>query len=87
MAPSDKLIPVERVERAILVIHGQKVILDAELADLYGVTTKRLNEQVKRNLDRFPPDFTFQLTAEESASLRSQSATLKTGRGQYRRSG
>ncbi len=85
MAQSDKLIPVERVERAILVIRGQKVILDADLAALYGVTTKRLNEQVKRNLDRFPHDFVFQLTLEEQDSLRSQSATLKAGRGQHRK--
>jgi len=58
-------------------------MLDADLADLYGVTTKRLNEQVKRNIDRFPPDFTFQLTAREHDSLRSQFATSKEtlGRG------
>jgi hypothetical protein len=51
------LIPVERIEHAILVIREHKVILDAELASLYGVTTKRLNEQVRRNKDRFPNDF------------------------------
>jgi hypothetical protein len=55
----------ERVERSILLIRGQKVMLDADLAALYGVTTKRLNEQVKRNRDRFPSDFMFRLTAAE----------------------
>ena len=64
---------------------GQKVILDADLARIYGVTTKRLNEQVKRNAKRFPPDFLFQLTAKEVDSLRSQIATLKSGRGQHRK--
>ena len=53
------IIPMERIERAILLIRGQKVMLDADLAALYGVTTKRLNEQVKRNRDRFPEDFMF----------------------------
>lgn len=59
------LVPTDRIDRTILVIRGQKVMLDADLAQLYGVTTKRLNEQVKRNRDRFPEDFMFQLTAEE----------------------
>jgi hypothetical protein len=61
----------------ILVVRGQKVMLDADLAALYGVTTKRFNEQVKRNLERFPLEFMFQLTAEEFRSLRSQFATSK----------
>jgi len=56
-------------------------MLDADLAELYGVTTKRLNEQVKRNTDRFPPDFLFQLDEAEDAALRSQIATSNTGRG------
>ncbi len=56
-------------------------MLDADLAELYGVTTKRLNEQVKRNLDRFPSDFMFQLDDEEHAALRSQTATSKAGHG------
>ena len=51
----------ERIESSILNIRGRKVMLDADLAELYGVTTKRLNEQVKRNIDRFPKDFMFQL--------------------------
>jgi hypothetical protein len=59
------LIPLERIATTILVIRGEKVILDADLALLYGVTTKRLNEQVKRNRKRFPEDFMFQLTKSE----------------------
>ena len=59
------LIPVEVIERKILLIRGEKIMLDADLAELYDVPTKRLNEQVKRNADRFPVDFAFQLTAEE----------------------
>lgn len=75
---------VANITSAIHTIRGQKVILDKDLARIYGVTTKRLNEQVKRNAKRFPTDFLFQLTAEELDSLRSQIATLKTGRGQHR---
>ena len=70
------------IESLILNLRGQKVILDADLAELYGVPTKRLNEQVKRNADRFPEDFLFQLTqaeAEEIQHSRSQFATLKQG--------
>ncbi|MFC1621289.1 ORF6N domain-containing protein [Candidatus Omnitrophota bacterium] len=74
-----ELIPQERIEQRIFVIRRQKVMLDRDLAELYGVPTKRLNEQVRRNLKRFPGDFRFQLTWEESESLRSQIATLKTG--------
>jgi phage regulator Rha-like protein len=65
----------------ILLLRGHKVLLDADLAALYGVTTKRLNEQVRRNRSRFPEDFMFQLTSEEVASLRSQFATSNRGRG------
>ena len=68
------LIPTEQIERAIFLIRGQKVILDTDLARLYGVTAKRLNEQVKRNRHRFPDDFAFQLSSAEFASLRSQIA-------------
>ena len=60
-------------------------MLDADLAELYGVPTKRLNEAVHRNAERFPEDFMFQLSREEAESLRSQIATLKTGRGQHRK--
>ena len=63
------IIPVERVQSRILVLRGQKVILDTDLARLYGVTTKRLNEQVRRNVRRFPSDFVFQLTVEEKAEV------------------
>jgi hypothetical protein len=73
--------PVERIERSILLIRGHKVMLDADLAVLYAVSTKRLNEQVRRNRSRFPGDFMFQLTREEVRSLRSQFATSKKGRG------
>jgi hypothetical protein len=71
----------EPIEKSILLIRGHKVLLDVHLAVLYGVTTKRLNEQVRRNRARFPEDFMLQLTAEEAASLRSQSATSNKGRG------
>jgi hypothetical protein len=80
-APAVELVPVERVERSILLIRGQKVILDADLATLYEVSTKRLNEQVRRNRNRFPPDFMFQLTREEFAILRSQFATSSSDWG------
>lgn len=65
----------------ILIVRGLRVMLDADLAELYGVPTKRFNEQVKRNLARFPVEFMFQLTAEEFRSLRSQIATASPGRG------
>jgi hypothetical protein len=76
-------IPVERIARAILLIRGQKVMLDADLADRYGVETKALNRAVKRNLGRFPGDFMFQLTMEEAGRLRYQIGTLKGGRGRH----
>ena len=79
------LVPIEHIAQSILILRGQRVLLDNELAALYGVTTKRFNERVKRNLDRFPVDFMFQLSADETSALRSQSATLKTGRGQHRK--
>ena len=69
------------VESRILALRGHKVILDSDLAELYGVPVKRLNEQVKRNRERFPADFMFQVNAEEMESLRSQNTTSKTGRG------
>ena len=71
----DSLVPIEVIEGKILLIRAQKVMLDEHLAELYSVTTKRLNEQVKRNRKRFPPDFMFQLNEEESEILRSQFAT------------
>src|SRR4051812_6089390 len=66
---------IETVENTIHLVRGQRVMLDSDLAAIYAVTTKRLNEQLKRNRNRFPKDFAFQLTAEEFASLRSQIAT------------
>jgi len=69
------------VESRILVLREHKVILDSDLAELYGVPVKRLNEQVKRNQERFPADFMFRLTPEESDALRSQTATSKPTRG------
>jgi len=75
LAKSQSLILVERIEPRILLIRGQRAILDADLAELYGTITKRLNEQVKRNQGRFPADFMFQLTAEEAEAMRSQIVT------------
>jgi hypothetical protein len=79
------LVPAERIESHILLIRDHKVMLDEDLAALYEVEVKVLNQAVKRNTERFPEDFMFQLTAEEAARLRSQSVTLKTGRGQHRK--
>ena len=79
------VVAVEHVTQSILVLRGHRVLLDTELAALYGVSTKRFNEQVRRNRERFPADFMFQLTDEELAALRSQIATLKGGRGQHRK--
>ncbi|MCK4814730.1 ORF6N domain-containing protein [bacterium] len=72
---SSSLIPIERIEQTILLIRGQKVILDADIAELYGVETKALKRAVKRNLDRFPADFMFQLTNQEFTNLRYQFGT------------
>jgi hypothetical protein len=85
MMVKKSLVPVERVERAILILRGRRVILDSDLAALYGVTVSRFNEQVKRNLKRFPDDFAFILTKEEHEALRSQIAILKPGRGRHRK--
>jgi hypothetical protein len=77
---------VERVERGIVVLRGHRVLLDSELAALYGVEVKALNQAVKRNLERFPEDFMFQLTPDAVALLRSQIVTLeKAGRGRHRK--
>ena len=82
---ANAMLSISQVERSIHMIRGRKVMLDADLATLYGVTVKRLNEQVRRNRERFPADFMFKLTDEEWDSLRSQIVTLKTGRGRYRK--
>lgn len=75
------IIPENILVNKIYEIRSHKVMLDSDLAELYGVETKRLNEQIRRNLDRFPEDFMFQLTEEEWKSLRSQIATSKIRRG------
>jgi phage regulator Rha-like protein len=81
MSESDiaALIPAERIHHAILLVRGQKVMLDRDLAALYGVTTFNLNKAVKRNLQRFPADFMFQLTLEEAEASRFQIGILKRG--------
>ena len=66
------LVPVERIERAIILVRGEKVMLDSELAEIYGVETKILNQAVKRNASRFPSDFMFQMTHVELANLKCQ---------------
>lgn len=73
------IIPPEQIDRSILITRGQKILLDEQLAAFYGVGTKRLLEQVKRNLARFPDDFALRLTTEEWAVLRSQFATSRLG--------
>lgn len=73
------------LEDRIRTVRGRKVILDGDLARIYGVSAKRLNEKYRRNLDRFPEDFTFQLAPVEWAVLRSQFATLNAGRGSHRK--
>ena len=99
--PRPKTLPAlvpEQIDRSILVIRGRKVLLDAQLAGFYGVETRALVQAVKRNLDRFPDDFMFQLTGDEWAALRPQTAApssapglrsqtviLKAGRGQHRK--
>jgi hypothetical protein len=73
-AKEESLILVEQIEPRILSIRGQRVILDADLAELYGTSTKAFNQSVKRNIKRFPADFMFQITAEEVEAMRSQIA-------------
>ena len=76
-----KVIPLDQIQSKILVFRGQRVLLDADLAAFYGVPTKAFNQAVKRNKERFPDDFRFQLTLEEVVSLRSQTVTSNEGRG------
>ncbi len=81
MTTSTKAIIAQKmIENKISLIRGKKVLIDRDMADLYGVETKTLNQTVKRNIERFPEDFMFQLTAEEAQSLRSQIVTLKPGK-------
>jgi hypothetical protein len=77
------LIPTERIERSIIILRGQRVMLDAELAALYEVDVRTFNQAVGRNIERFPIDFMFQLSEAEAAALRSQIVILKNGRGQH----
>jgi len=81
MSRDVSIVPVGRIEQRIFLIRGQKVMLDADLAELYGVETRVLNQAVKRNPGRFPKDFLFQLTAAEAVVLRSQAVMSKPGRG------
>jgi hypothetical protein len=81
LTTSDLALSIQFVERRIYLIRGHKVMIDEDLAELYGVPTKRLNEQVTRNRKRFPEDFMFQLTKEESDILRSQFATSRSTHG------
>ena len=69
MKKGKSVVPVGKIENRILLIRGEKVIVDADLAEFYGVSTKRLNEQVKRNKNRFPADFMFQLTQDEKSGV------------------
>ena len=85
MARHQSLVPSERIEQSILVLRGQKVILDVDLAAIYGVTTARLNQQVRRNIDRFPEDFAFLLTPDEFDNLKLQFATSSSGWGGRRK--
>jgi hypothetical protein len=98
MSKNQELIIHERITKAIYLIRNQKVMLDSELAEMYGVETRVLNQAVKRNIDRFPDDFMFQLNSEEwenlklqfvssksEDSLRSQFVTLEKGRGKHRK--
>lgn len=81
--PTAAPLSIGEIAQRIHLIRGQRVVLDTDLAAFYGETTKRFNQQVRRNLARFPVDFMFQLDAQEAAALRLQFATLKTGRGQH----
>lgn len=79
----DVCLPAERIERSILMVRGERVMLDADLAELYGVETRALIQAVKRNAERFPPDFAFELTPEEFNALRSQIVISRWGGRRY----
>lgn len=83
MAEAPSVLPAERIERSIFLLRGEKVILDSDIAVLYGVETKTLIQAMKRNLARFPPDFAFQLTPEEVEILRCQIGTSSWGGRRY----
>ena len=84
-AKSGDLIPEKQILKIIMFIRGEKVILDSDLATLYGVETRRLNEQVRRNINKFPDDFMFQLTKDEFENLKSQIATSNSTWGGRRK--
>jgi phage regulator Rha-like protein len=79
MTTDKGLVSIESIQSKIMVIHGERVMIDRDLAELYGVETKQLKRAVRRNANRFPSDFMFELTREEYNSLRSQFGTLKRG--------
>ena len=83
MTTEGAIIPVERIQKYIYVIRGHKVMLDSELADLYGVETRILLQSIRRNIERFPSDFMFQLSPEEFKILRSQIVTSSWGGRRY----
>ena len=83
MSEETPVLPVERIERAILIVRGQRVMLDEDIAALYGVETKNLVKAMKRNLERFPLDFMFQLTLEDVENLRFQFGTSRWGGRRY----
>lgn len=85
MSNNESLIPLEKIERKIYVFRGERVILDSDLAAIYGVETRALNQAIRRNNDRFPDDFMFHLTHEEYESLMSQIVISKPGRGGRRK--
>jgi hypothetical protein len=85
MPKSSNKLTTDQLGRLIYEIRGERVMLDSDLASIYGVETKALNRAVKRNRHRFPKDFVFQLTQDESELLRRQIGTLKSGRGQHRK--
>lgn len=85
MIQHEDVIPIERIESKIYFFQGKKVMIDSDLAELYGVKIGALNQAVKRNRDRFPPDFAIQLSADEYEILRSQIVILKSGRGAHRK--
>jgi hypothetical protein len=82
---SPEPVSTERIGHSIHLVRGLRIMLDEDLASLYAVEVKSLNQAVKRNRDRFPPDFMFQLRTEEVRALRSQTVTLKPARGQHRK--
>jgi phage regulator Rha-like protein len=85
MPKSSNKLTTDQLGRLIYEIRGERVMLDSDLASIYGVETKALNRAIKRNRDRFPKDFVFQLTQDESELLRYQIGALKTGRGRHRK--